>query len=206
MAEIPSPKDVTNDFVGYEVLVDFMEERVLHELEGDIIEIGAFIGGGTAKLAKYAQRFGKDVYAVDVFDPSHDKTRDTGGTRMCDIYEAFLQGRSQWEVYCETTRGFDNIITIDKDSRDVEFSQEQHFVFGFIDGNHDPEYVRNDFYLVWGNLVPGGSVGFHDYDFDLPEVTETVDSIIAEHKDEIDDIHEIKGKYIILLTKKRSVG
>ena len=68
MAEIPSPKDVTNDFVGYEVLVDFMEERVLHELEGDIIEIGAFIGGGTAKLAKYAQRYGKDVYAVDVFD------------------------------------------------------------------------------------------------------------------------------------------
>ena len=38
------------DFVGYEVLLDFIEERSLHRLEGDLIEIGSFMGGGTAKL------------------------------------------------------------------------------------------------------------------------------------------------------------
>jgi hypothetical protein len=125
---------------------------------------------------------------------------------MCDIYEAFLQGRSQREVYCETTRGLDNIITVDKDSKEIEFPQEQHFIFGFIDGNHDPEYVSNDFYLVWRNLVPSGSVGFHDYDFDLPEVTATVDSLIDRHRDEISEVHEIKEKHIVLLTKKYSDG
>ena len=205
MAEIPSPEAAANDFVGYEVLIDFMKERALHELEGDIIEIGAFVGGGTAKLARFAQEYGKKVFAIDIFDPRCDRTQDLSGTRMCDIYEAFLQGRSQLEVYRETTRGFDNIITLDMDSKEVEFPREQRFIFGFIDGNHQPEYVRNDFYLVWRNLVPGGSVGFHDYGFDMPEVTEAVDGLIGEHKDEIGEVHEIKDKHIVLLTKKPSV-
>ena len=204
MAEIPSPEVAANDFVGYEVLIDFMKERALHELEGDIVEIGAFLGGGTVKLARFAQKYGKRVFAIDIFDPRCDRTRDLSGTRMCDIYQAFLQGRSQLEVYRETTRGLDNIVTLDKDSKEVEFPQEQRFIFGFIDGNHQPDYVRNDFYLVWRNLVPGGSVGFHDYDFDLPEVTEAVDGLIGEHKDEISEVHEIKEKHIVLLTKKTS--
>ena len=206
MAEIPSPEVSANDFVGYEVLIDFMSERALHELEGDIIEIGAFVGGGTAKLARFAQEYGKKVFAIDIFDPGCDRTRDSSGTRMCDIYEAFLHGRSQLEVYRETTRGFDNIITLDMDSKEVEFPREQRFIFGFIDGNHQPDYVRNDFYLVWRNLIPGGSVGFHDYGSDMPEVTEAVDGLIGEHKDEISEVHEIKGKHILLLTKKTLMG
>jgi len=204
LSEVPSLNEEIKDFVGYEVLVDFMEKRALHKLEGDIVEIGAFLGGGTAKLAKYGQKCGKKVYAVDVFDPGRDTTLDTGGTRMCDIYEEFLKGRSQWEVYRETTRDFDNIVTIDKDSKDIEFPREQRFVFGFIDGNHAPDYVRNDFYLVWRNLSPGGSVGFHDYDFDLPEVTATVDSLIDRHRNEISEVYQIKEKHIIILTSKHS--
>lgn len=206
MGEILSPEDATNDFVGYEVLIDFIKERALQELEGDIVEIGVFMGGGTIKLAKFAQKYGKKVYAVDIFDPRSDKTHDTSGARMCDIYEAFLQGRSQREVYRQATSVFDNIITIDKDSKEVEFPREQVFIFGFIDGNHQPEYVRNDFYLIWRNLVPGGVLGFHDYDFDLPEVTEAIDRLLDEHKDEVSEVHEIKERHIVLLTKKNPQG
>ena len=202
MGENLSSEDSANDFVGYEVLIDFMQERALHRLEGDIIEIGAFIGGGTGKLAKYAQKYGRKVYAIDIFEPGHDKTRDIGGTRMCDIYEAFLQGRSQLELYRRATQDFDNIITIDKDSRDVKFPPEQDFIFGFVDGNHQPEHVVNDFHVVWHNLVPGGALGFHDYNFDLPEVTETIDRLIDEHRNEISNVREIKEKHIILLTKQ----
>lgn len=198
-----SPKEVPTDFVGYEVLVDFMRDRALQELEGDLVEIGAFMGGGTAKLAEFAREHGKKVYAVDIFDPRRDSTPDTSGARMCDIYEAFLQGRSQLEVYREATHGLDNITTIDKDSRDVRFPEGQKFVFGFIDGNHHPEYVRNDFHLVWGNLVPGGALGFHDYNFDLPEVTRTIDELVDEHREEIGDVIEIRERHVILLTKKR---
>ena len=202
MGESGQPEEATTDFVGYEDIVNFMEEHGLCRLKGDIVEIGAFMGGGTVKLAEYARKYGKKVYAVDIFDPACDRSRDTTGARMCDIYEAFLQGRSQREVYSETTHGLDNIVTIDKDSREVEFPEEQDFVFGFIDGNHDPEYVKNDFYLVWRNLVPGGSVGFHDYDFDLPDVTGAIDVLIHEHREEISEVNRIREKYIILLTKK----
>jgi hypothetical protein len=194
-----------NDFVGYEVLIDFIKKRGLNKLEGDIVEVGAFMGGGTAKLARFARKYGKRVYAVDIFEPGCDKTPDKSGVRMCDIYQAFLQGRSQLEVYQQTTKSFDNILTINMDSRKVSFHKGQRFIFGFIDGNHQADYVRNDFNLVWKHLVPGGSMGFHDYNFDLPEVTETVDSLIKEHKDEISDVHEMEEKHIIILTKKQYV-
>jgi SAM-dependent methyltransferase len=196
------PANGTNDFVGYEVLIDFINKRKLQKLEGDIIEIGAFMGGGTAKLAKFAQKYGKKVYAVDIFDPGSDRTPDKNGVKMCDIYQAFLQGRSQWEVYQQTTRAFGNIVTINMDSKKVSFRKGQKFVFGFIDGNHQPDYVRNDFNLVWRHLVPGGSVGFHDYNFDLPEVTRAIDGLIDKHKDEISEVQEIKQSHIVIVTKK----
>lgn len=199
------PANATNDFVGYEVLIDFMEKRGLQKLEGDIIEIGAFMGGGTIKLARFAQKCSKKVYAVDIFDPRSDRTPDRNGVKMCDIYQAFLQGRSQLEVYQQTTHAFGNIVTINMDSKKVSFHKGQKFIFGFIDGNHHPDYVRNDFNLIWGHLVPGGSVGFHDYNFDLPEVTKAIDGLIYEHKHEINEVHEIKQSHIVIVTKKKGL-
>ena len=193
---------MANDFVGYEVLVDFIQKRALQNLEGDVVEIGAFLGGGTVKLAKFAKKHGKKVYVIDIFDPDFDKTEDTSGLRMCHIYQAFLEGRSQLEIYQEITQGWDNIVTIKEDSKKVRFPREQKFIFGFIDGNHQPEYVRNDFYIVWSNLVSGGIVGFHDYHYTLPKVTETIDGLTKEHKEEISEVHEIESRHIILLIKR----
>ena len=181
------------------VLIDFIKQQALHELEGDIIEIGAYMGRGTAKLAKFAQRYGKKVYAIDVFDPSLDKTLSKSGIKAGEVYEAFLQGRSMLEAYQESTRGFDNIVTIRGDSKKVDFPEEQRFVFGFIDGCHQQEYVENDFYIIWPHLVSGGVLGFHDYKFDdWPEVTEAIDKLIRKHKHEISEAYEIEGKYNIL--------
>jgi len=190
------------DFVGYEVLLDFIKKQALHRLEGDLIEIGVFTGGGTVKLARFAQKYHKKVYAVDIFDPSTDRTETPDGVKMSEIYQAFLEGRSQLEVYQEATRRFDNIITINEDSKRVRFPAEQKFMFGFIDGNHQPEYVRNDFSIVWPNLVSGGMLGFHDYKSELPEVTETINSLMADYSAEIRETHEIPEKHIILLTKR----
>lgn len=188
-----------DDFVGYEKLVAFMKELSLHKLQGDIIEIGAFMGGGTVKLAKFAKKYGKEVYAVDTFEPVLDETVSKSGITACAVYQAFLEGRSMLEVYQETTRGFDNIITIREDSKKVKFDKEQKFVFGFVDGCHQRAYVNNDFYVIWPNLVSGGALGFHDYKYDdWPEVTQAVDELIDEHNNEIREVHEIEGKYGIL--------
>ena len=192
-------EDDPDDFVGYEVLIDFIKQRALHKLEGDIIEIGAYMGRGTAKLAKFARRYGKRVYAVDVFDPGLDKTLSKTGIKAGDVYEAFLKGRSMLQAYQESTRGFDNIVTIREDSRKVSFPEEQRFIFGFIDGCHQQAYVENDFRIIWPHLVSGGAVGFQDYKFeDWPEVTEAADKLIDEHKKEISAAYEIEGKYNIL--------
>ena len=198
---ILSPKPPSYDFVGYEVLLDFIRQRALHRLDGDLVEIGVLMGGGTVKLARFARKYRKKVYAIDIFDPSADRTETPDGIKMSDIYEAFLEGRSQIEVYEEAVRGLDNIVTIKEDSKKVRFPSEQKFMFGFIDGNHQAEYVRNDFNIVWSRLVPNGAVGFHDYRSELAEVTETIDRLIDKHKGEISDRHEIKEKNIILLTK-----
>ena len=196
---IAVPEDDPDDFVGYEILIDFMEERGLHELEGDIVEIGAYMGRGTAKLAKFAQRYGKRVYAIDAFDPSQDKTSSRSGIKAGDVYQAFLRGRSMFEVYQESTRGLDNIVTIREDSRKVVFHKEQRFIFGFIDGCHQQIYVESDFSLIWPRLVAGGALGLHDYEFDdWPEVTKAADKLMHEYRGEIGEAYEIEGKYNIL--------
>ncbi len=196
---ITVPEDDPDDFVGYEILIDFMRERGLYKLEGDIVEIGAYMGRGTAKLAKFAQRYGKMVYAIDVFDPSLDETSSRSGIKASDVYQAFLQGRSMFEVYQESTRGLDNVVTIREDSREVLFPEEQKFIFGFIDGCHQQIYVENDFNLIWPHLVSGGALGFHDYKFDdWPEVTKAADKLMHEYRREIGEAYEIEGKYNIL--------
>ena len=169
-----------------------------------MVEIGAFMGGGTAKLARFARKHGKKVFAIDIFDPGADTTETEDGVKMCDIYQAFLEGRSQREVYQETIRGLKNIVTVAEDSKTVSFPPEQRFVFGFVDGNHRPDYVRNDFGVIWPNLVPGGALGLHDYDHGLPEVTRCIDDLIAEHADEISEVRRVRPQHIILLVKKQA--
>jgi len=199
-------EDDPDDFVGYEILIDFMEQRALCKLEGDIIEIGACMGRGTAKLAKFAQRYGKKVYAIDIFDPSLDKTLSRSGIKAGEVYQAFLQGRSMLEVYKESTQGFDNIVTMRENSRKTSFPKEQRFIFGFIDGCHQQVYVESDFNLIWPHLVSGGAIGFHDYKFDdWPEVTRAANKLMHKYEKEIGEACEVEGKYNILsllLTKK----
>jgi hypothetical protein len=192
----------TIDFVGYETLVDFINMHHLCRLEGDIVEIGAFVGGGTVKLAKLAHAYSKKVFVIDIFDPLADRTAIPDGTTMSDIYLAFLEGRPQYQAYCENTRNYDNVVTVKEDSKKVKFASNQRFMFGFIDGNHQPDYVRNDFLLVWDHLVSGGVVGLHDYKSELPDVTRTIDSLLDEKKREIKNTVKIGEKHILLITKK----
>jgi len=200
------PPDDPDDFVGYEVLIDFIKRRELQKLEGDVVEIGAYMGRGTAKLAGFARTYGKKVYAVDTFDPDQDETMSKSGVRASNVYRAFLKGRPMLETYRQSTRGFDNIVTVLEDSRKVTFPSGQRFMFGFIDGCHQQSCVENDFYLIWPHLVSGGIVGLHDYEFDdWPEVAEAAKKLMQEYSKEISAAYVIEAKYdilSILLVKK----
>jgi SAM-dependent methyltransferase len=190
------------DFVGYEVLTAYITDHRLYSLEGDFIEVGAFVGGGTQKLAALAKRYNKKVFVIDIFDPQADDTAIIDSVRMNDIYLAFLEGRSQYIEFCNNTRGFDNIVTIKQDSKLVKFKSNQRFSFGFVDGNHHPDYVTNDFLLVWKHLIPGGVLALHDYRSGLPKVTNAIDSLLQKYCRSIALTSEMKDKHIILVTKK----
>jgi Methyltransferase domain len=72
--------------------------------------------------------------------------------RRLIIYIGKLLGRkSQGEIFDRNTSFAKNIVPADT-----------KLCFSFIDGNHDPEYVKSDFSLAWGSTVPGGIVAFHD--------------------------------------------
>jgi predicted O-methyltransferase YrrM len=185
---------------GYEVLLDAIRTRGVLDVPGDFVEIGAFLGGGTYKLARFAPH--KRVVVLDVFDPTFDLTECDSGQTMSDVYAERVNGRNQREVFDEVTAGLPNVEVLVGDSAKVELPCEQ-VAFAFIDGNHDAAYVRSDFEKVWAKLSPGGLVAFHDYDHDLPDVTRTIHEEVGEHADEI---ARAWPEHIVFFAAKRGRG
>jgi len=198
----PGVQDVL-DLAGYEALVDLIRREGLDKMPGDLLEIGCFLGGGTAKLAKVAAETGKRVWVIDVFDPAFDVTQNLSGNRMADLYAKFLRGRGQEEVFREVTAPWsESIRVIKEDSMKVQLPDDLRLAFAFTDGNHNAAWVKSDFKLVWKHLVPGGWAGFHDYGGDLPEVTAALNSMMTEHDGEIRRVERIKKRWILLVQKR----
>jgi len=181
---LPSPEGT--DLTGYEILLDTILNTKVYELDGDVVEIGAFLGGGTYKLSKLMDKIApeKKIFVIDIFESNFDQTRCTVGKSMSEIYSSILKGRNQYETYKNVIKDCRNVLTIVGDSHKAKLPCEK-ICFAYIDGNHSPEYVRNDFYLVWNKLVSRGIVSFDDYGFDLPQVTETIHKLIGEQSDKI---------------------
>ncbi len=195
-----------SDWVGYEVILDFIKRYQLLEVEGDMVEIGTFLGGGAYKIAKFLEKSGssKKLYVIDIFDATFDWTKNTDGNTMANLYLNALkgyQGKSQWEIFSDVTKKCKNIHCLKGDSKNIEIPCN-HLCFGFIDGNHSPEYVENDFYLIWAKLSSRGLVAFHDYEWDLPQTTTTIKELVNKHNSEILQTHHEKTSHIIFIVKK----
>ena len=74
--------------------------------------------------------------------------------------------------------------------------------FGCIDGNHDPEYVENDFYLIWNKLTSEGIVAFHDYDVYLPQTTAKINELVKKHYSNFQETSHHRNKHILFVIKK----
>jgi hypothetical protein len=180
------PPPPWSDWVGYEVLLEVIDRRGIADVEGDVLEIGALLGGGTAKLCRWlaANASDKRVITVDVFDPAFDPTTTMEGWPMRDLYVHALGDRDQRAVFDEVTSGCKNLVVVPGDSTTIDIPADR-LAFAFVDGSHVAEDVRSDFETVWTRLSPGGVVAFHDYGGDLPGVTHTVHRCVGEHAEEI---------------------
>jgi hypothetical protein len=196
------PPPEWSDISGYETLLETIRRQRVASVEGDVVEIGAFLGGGTYQLCKLMEREAPDkrVYAIDVFAPEFDVSPGDQGT-MADLYQLLLKGRDQRSLYDEVTRSCRNLTTIVGDSAHVERPSER-IAYAHIDGNHDPDYVRGDFELVWPAVSGGGVVSFDDYGADLGDVTQAVDRLIEDYAEEIEQTWTAGAKTIFI--KKRS--
>lgn len=181
-----TPPPVWSELVGYETLLEEMERHGIAGVEGDVLEIGVLLGGGTAKLCGWLGRHatGKRVIAVDVFDPSFDATETMQGLSMETLYAAALQGRDQRDVFDELTARCSNLVVVAGDSTKVNIPSDT-LAFAFVDGSHVAEDVHADFETVWRRLSPGGIAAFHDYGGDLPGVTHTLHDRLGAHAREI---------------------
>jgi Methyltransferase domain len=194
-----SPPPRWADLSGYEHLLAVLERNDVSKVKGDVLEIGAFVGGGTYKLGRYFSRLTpeKRIWTVDVFDPDFDLTRCAEGTTMSELYRRVVRNRSQREVFDEVTAPLQNLTVLVGDSAQIDLPVDA-LCFAYIDGNHSAEYVRNDFELVWPRLSPGGIVGFDDYGHDLPGVTQTLHRLIGEHAHEISRVWTEGHKMVFL--------
>ncbi|MGD0995001.1 MAG: hypothetical protein ABR909_05695 [Candidatus Bathyarchaeia archaeon] len=44
------------DLIGYSSVVKFLEKNNILTIDGDMVEIGTFLGGGALKISKYLER------------------------------------------------------------------------------------------------------------------------------------------------------
>jgi hypothetical protein len=190
------------DFVGYEKLIDYVERANLWQRPGDLLEIGAFMGGGTKKLADAARPYGKKVIVVDAFDPDLDPTKNDKGVPMSWVYNAILGRRNLRYIFDETTRACNNISVYARDSRSFSLPSDQLLIFSFIDGHHSSEAVTHDFQLAWRRTISGGIVAVHDYGGDLSPVTIAIDRLREElHGNEVGSVQVDRRKTLIVISK-----
>lgn len=196
------PSPFGTDGVGYESLVQVIRELRLLERPGDLLEIGALLGGGSLKLSRLLERDApaKKLYVIDAF--AHDWRRETDG--VDNLYLPGLKrrygGLSQREVFDRVTAGRTNIVVLAGDSRRVALPAEK-LCFAFIDGDHAPASVASDFALAWTRLSPGGAVALHDYRYLYPETTAAIDSLAEKRAAEIAERREDARKHVLWLVK-----
>jgi hypothetical protein len=198
-----APSPFGTDGVGYERLIAALKDLKILAASGDVVEIGTRFGGGALKLSRHLAQAAPDkkLYVIDLF--GLDWERETPGIR--DLYLPILKrryaGQTQRQIYDGVVAGRENIVTLCADSKKTALPAAR-LCFGFIDGNHAPDYVENDFGLIWERLSPGGAVAFHDYRWLYEETTEAIDGLARRHEAAIALRREDPRGHILFLVKR----
>lgn len=129
-------------------------------VEGDTVELGAWVGLTTVHLAAACQARGRgDVFAVDTFAASKEggttyaSAAKYGGTTLAQFHETVRASELERRVHAHVG------LTIEMADR----HRDRPVRFLFIDADHSYDGVKADFEAWSPSVVPGGFIVFHDY-------------------------------------------
>ncbi len=127
--------------------------KLASSINGNIVEIGSFEGRSTfyMALAKMDNKKNGFIYAVDTFTGSTEHTKHG----KLDTYNTFIDNMKKYDI-------MDYVKPIRNTSIKAANECNKSFSLIFIDGAHDYENVKNDFFAWSPKLEADGMLLFHD--------------------------------------------
>lgn len=159
-----------------------------HAPEGNIIEIGSWLGLSTVTIAlslKQRYKINKyKLYAIDPHDERHSKATDSteryfnGKPNGFDMHDVFLSNLQKWEVldYVNVIRNF---------SQKVDTGVFVDISVLWIDGDHSYGATTSDMKKYIPLVKKGGIIVMHDKK--LTSVSSAIDDYMKENPDTIGD-------------------
>ena len=138
-------------------------ERLVQSAKGNIfVDIGCFVGGFTAVMAREAKKRGGKVYSIDIFKNTHEPL---------DFWKEHLDYnvRNIFEDNMKEIGVMDCIEVIEGLSWEASARFESESVdFIFVDADHHYSSVVKDLLNWTPKLKPGGIICGHDYNLNAP--------------------------------------
>jgi len=115
--------------------IALIAELCAQRYPGDLVEIGAYIGQTTVRLAEVARKYHRRVIAVDPWEP---------GTQNCEgwEYDAFLQNIEPYADIVDVVRA----SSLDKSTKAL--IAKRPLCFAFVDGLHTYDACLSDICTV----------------------------------------------------------
>jgi len=147
--------------------------------QGEIVEIGSFMGLSTCWLALGTQSAGREpVTAVDHFKGS--KEHQAGRRHECAVLVRDGSTYPQFLENIERVGVSGQVRPVQASSEEAASAWDRPIRLLFIDGDHRYEATRRDFELWSPFVAPGGYIVFHDVETTWPGVTQFYRELMAQ--------------------------
>lgn len=165
-----------------EVEIVLRELARTHDVSGDAVEFGCYVGTTSVHLARELQGSGKQLFLYDSFEGLPEKRSED----ISPVGEQFKAGElhaTKKELIRNLKQANVPMPNITKGwFSDVEPSQvPQQISFAFLDGDYY-DSVLDPLKLIWSRLSPGAVVVVDDYANEaLPGAAKAVDDWLKTH-------------------------
>ena len=195
-----------------EKLVEGLSKVITNQIEGDVVELGCYVGESSKYLRKTLDVFNscKRLFVYDSFEGLPDLSKWEEGTpwkpRTLKTSEQVLIDnfkRNKLDVPDKVVKGWFSDIT--------EEDLPQKISFAFLDGDfYDSIYTSLD--KIYDRVSQGGYIFFHDYQRpDLPGVDQAIKDFLKSKNEEY-EVYAVTDQLGLLIkghnkiTPKKMVG